>query len=982
MKPLVRYIFCCLIFFVKFTHAQTDGQLIEESLDLKIPFTITQYTTKHGLPQSQVLDIIEKRNGNLIIATANGIVEYNGHEFISFIKDGIYKKSIYVKLFWNEESQMLFGQEIGGGLYQIYPFYKKIGNYSANCFFENLIIGITSEGTVYSTRTDSFNFTKYCETKIKNPKSIVKTKDEIYITSDFGIYKYNIVSKSIIKVSNQSTNALFINDFTKELYFFSGSKIFKKGLGGEQEVLDIGEGSLINEIIFIDSIECFVATTKGLYQIYEEYVDKYTQRSALPSQYIQSLYFSRNDNCLFVGTGEKGLLKLQFKSCYSFTAKQGFGENVSLSSIIRTSDEHTIISGYCCDLYKLGSDTVLPYSSVKNNFASLAEIRDTIYGGTWGDGISLIKNEELVGKIKGINKLPNDFVHAVFQDSQNNIWIGTSNGIAVGKNSTTLKPILTDKISGDIIAFYELKNNSICVGGSKGVFIINKKNKIDLILDEKDGLVGKEVRSFYEDKDGKLWIGTYGGGLYCYYKGKLSCINKMKNAQLSEDAFCLAYDDLGYFYLTSNHGLWRIKLQDLNDFYFGKKNYLVPFYYGEEEGVFNTEFNGGFQNNYLKTTYNHFYFPTLEGIVIVTPEQPVYRTLLPVINKVVSNDTLLVTNDTILDRETFSLEFNFSAVSFAEKNNLYYQYKLDGDKLVDWSPLQKETKVNFKLLPPGKYVFSVRAIDAFNDASPIVASFVFEIKPYFYETTIFQISLLLTLAGLTYLITRKRVINKRKKLKSEQRTGRLVAELELKALQAQMNPHFVFNSLNSIKYFLSTNDYAKADKYIDYFSGLIRKFLDYSNNSLIKIEDEAKMINSYLELEKMRLNNKFDFTILISPAVKNKNIPTFIIQPFIENSIKHGVAPSDKSCLIILKFSLEDNKIICIIDDTGIGREESQKMKLSPKAHKSKGIELVREKISIIEEIHDAHIEVKIIDKKENDVSTGTTIAIEIEDKL
>jgi LytS/YehU family sensor histidine kinase len=197
-----------------------------------------------------------------------------------------------------------------------------------------------------------------------------------------------------------------------------------------------------------------------------------------------------------------------------------------------------------------------------------------------------------------------------------------------------------------------------------------------------------------------------------------------------------------------------------------------------------------------------------------------------------------------------------------------------------------------------------------------------------------------------------------------------------------MNPHFVFNSLNSIKYFLSTNDYAKADKYIDYFSGLIRKFLDYSNNSLIKIEDEAKMINSYLELEKMRLNNKFDFTILISPAVKNKNIPTFIIQPFIENSIKHGVAPSDKSCLIILKFSLEDNKIICIIDDTGIGREESQKMKLSPKAHKSKGIELVREKISIIEEIHDAHIEVKIIDKKENDVSTGTTIAIEIEDKL
>lgn len=984
MKRLKNYIAICLLLCLSLIKldAQTNGQLIEGSLDLKIPFTITQYNTKHGLPQSQVLDIVEKQNGNLIIATANGIVEYDGHKFTSFIKNANYKKSIYTKLFWNEESQLLLGEEIGGRLYQIYPDLKKIGEYTANCFFENMIIGVTSEGDVYTARIDNLSFTKVCETKIKNPRSILKTKNEIFIASEFGVYKYTITSKSLIKLSSQPTYQLHINDFANELYFFCGQKVFKNIAGKEEKLLDIGDGGLIQDIVFIDSIECFIATTKGLYQIYEGYIDKYTQKSALPSQYMQSLYYNKNENCLFVGTGEKGLLKLQFKSCYSFTSKQGFGENVSLSSIIRTSDERTIISGYCCDLYKLGSDTVIPYSNVKNNFASLAEVNDTIYGGTWGDGISLIKNQQLVGKIKGSDKLPNNFVHAVFKDTRNNIWIGTSNGIAFGKNSALVKPIFKDKITGDIICFYELKNKTICIGGSKGVFIINKGNAIERVINEDDGLVGKEVRSFYEDEDGKLWIGTYGGGLYCYYKDKLRCINKMKNAKLSEDAFCLAYDDLGFFFITSNRGLWRVKMQDLNDFYFGKKDYLVPFYYGEEEGIFNTEFNGGFQNNYLKTPYNHFYFPTLEGIVIVTPELPVHRTLWPRINKVVVNDTLLVTKDTVFNREAFSFEFNFSAVSFAEKNNLYYQYKLESGTQVNWSSLQKETKVNFKLLPPGKYVFSVRAIDAFNDPNPMVASFSFEVKPYFYETKIFQILLLFTLAGLTYFITRKRVLNKRKKLEVEQRTCRLVAELELKALQAQMNPHFVFNSLNSIKYFLSTNNKLKADLYIDYFSGLIRKFLDYSNNRLIKIEDEVKMISSYLELEKMRLNNKFDFTIFMSPPVKNKNIPTFIIQPFIENAIKHGIAPSDENCFIVLKFYSEDGKIICVIDDTGIGREASQKMKLSLKTHNSKGIELVREKISIIEEIHKAHIEIKIVDKVENGVSSGTTIIIEIEDKL
>lgn len=962
------YFFSVITFFYcLFLQSQSSGQFIDASQDIKIPFTISQFSTKQGLPQSQVIDLIAKKNGALIISTANGIVEYNGNEFIDFLQSNKYKEHIYTKLIWHEKSQKLFGNELSGNCYLLYPTYIALPKCKSSCLANDSIFSIANNGDIFGASVMNLEFKKLKSTGVINANCLLSHKNNFLIGNHDSLYEFSR--------KNNSTKSLLAGDFTElkpnpydsSLYCLSTRDIYKitnKNILKVFQLQDFNLAQICQDIDFIDDKEFFVATSGGLYQVTPEYADLYSKKSALPSSFLQSLFYNKDENCLFIGTGEKGLLKLQLKNCYSFSSREGFGETSSLSSIIKTKQGEVLIGETLGRLFKLGIDTVYTKENIRASFASLAEIDDIVFAGTWGEGVKLIKDNKIIGTLNSPGNLPNSFVHASFKDKIGRIWIGTSNGIAQGKNIKDISPILTTTIKREIICFYELRNGNICVGGSDGVYIINKENKIIKHIGYELGLEGKEVRCFYEDKEGKLWIGVYNGGLFCYFQNKLTSINKLKNAMLDNDVFCLAKDDYGYFYITSNHGLWRLKESDLNDFYYRKLNYLVPFHYMEEVGILNTEFNGGFQNNYLKTKLSHFYFPSIQGVVIVTPEEPKFRKLNTNINSVFVNDTLFNGINPEFNRNTYSLQFDFSCINFLSKYNVYYQYKLENDKLSDWSSLQKNNSVSFKLLPPGTYTFSVRAIDAFNDKDPQTASFIFSIKAMYYETFWFKALMVLLFLGLTVFVGRLRVQSYRRKSEEKEKTRREIAELELKAIQSQMNPHFVFNSLNSIKYFLSNNDTVTADKYIDHFSFLIRNFLDYTSINFIEIGEEIKILTSYLELEKMRLNNKFDYKIVSNPIYKNTLIPTFLLQPFVENAVKHGFASSQKNHLLVITFDFEINRIICTIDDDGIGIDKSQALKSQNTKRSSKGIALAKEKVSILKETQDMNVEIEVIDKK------------------
>jgi len=205
-------------------------------------------------------------------------------------------------------------------------------------------------------------------------------------------------------------------------------------------------------------------------------------------------------------------------------------------------------------------------------------------------------------------------------------------------------------------------------------------------------------------------------------------------------------------------------------------------------------------------------------------------------------------------------------------------------------------------------------------------------------------------------------------------------EIEQKLLRSQMNPHFIFNSLNSIKSFIIENEPDSAEIYLGKFAKLMRYILDNSRQSFIPLEDEINTLQLYMELEKVRFSNKFDFKINIEPEIdiERTYIPPMLIQPFVENSILHGVTKKKEKGEINIELKKENNLIKCLIIDDGVGREGSSKPK-SSKTRKSLGMQLIKERLELVNQQMAANISVKIIDlKDEAGKASGTKVELNI----
>lgn len=174
-----------------------------------------------------------------------------------------------------------------------------------------------------------------------------------------------------------------------------------------------------------------------------------------------------------------------------------------------------------------------------------------------------------------------------------------------------------------------------------------------------------------------------------------------------------------------------------------------------------------------------------------------------------------------------------------------------------------------------------------------------------------------------------------------------VNQLEQKALSAQMNPHFIFNSLNSIQSFLLYQENEKAEKYLLKFSKLIRSTLTNSRETFISIDQEIDLLKNYVELEQMRFQNKFEFNIKSSSSLSQTLIPPMLIQPFVENAILHGLAKRPQNGQLDIEFSKSIDTIVVKISDNGVGLMHEKKSKYS--THRSFGTEITKERMAIYE---------------------------------
>jgi len=225
------------------------------------------------------------------------------------------------------------------------------------------------------------------------------------------------------------------------------------------------------------------------------------------------------------------------------------------------------------------------------------------------------------------------------------------------------------------------------------------------------------------------------------------------------------------------------------------------------------------------------------------------------------------------------------------------------------------------------------------------------------------------------------VANRRRALKKEEeklKLNRKLYEMETKVIKAQMNPHFMFNSLNTIQQFIITNENEKAQYYLSKFSRLVRKLLEHTTKDNISLADEIDLLNRYLEIESLRFNNVFKYDIVTDKKIDTAKtfIPHFLIQPFAENAIWHGLLAKGGDKNLHISFELvNEHKIICIIDDNGIGRKNSELQRDSEK--KSLAINFIQQRLDLINKTMKGDYKINIIDKvDEKGNSEGTKIVI------
>lgn len=325
------------------------------------------------------------------------------------------------------------------------------------------------------------------------------------------------------------------------------------------------------------------------------------------------------------------------------------------------------------------------------------------------------------------------------------------------------------------------------------------------------------------------------------------------------------------------------------------------------------------------------------------------------------------------------LDIHFQGLSYPTDYNIKYSYRIDGS-LNRWTPIGKNKIINISNLASGKYTLKIKEGDI-NSNSPVKQLTIIVSTPFykriwflFLSGTLF--SLLMLVLNSWRIKTRYRKENEELKIKKQ------FAELELKALHAQMNPHFMFNSLNSIKSYILKAEPKLAAEYLSNFAHLIRMILQNSKEKTISLSQEMETLLLYIELEKVRFENKFqvDYKIDSSLDINTVQVPPMILQPYVENSIWHGLMNRHEEGKLLLYIEQNNEQIHCIIHDNGIGRTAAGKIKKeADKKYKSLGMRITQDRIALMNKLDFIGISTETVDLfSEEGTPIGTKVIIKI----
>jgi ligand-binding sensor domain-containing protein len=915
------------------------------------------YTTDDGLPDNTVFKIHEDTYGRVWFATYSGRFAYYVHTTDSVypIKANEKLTSIVKTLptdFIFDSKDTLYVSIDRKGYLKIYPPYYdvvKTYQYASNCFFikkieenkylygKSYIHAMPSASSIplvfdnandlalnhtdTSTQIRTFGGAIYLSNS--NNKIVVSTGKNVFeIRNNHFHYFKNTNANFDTTYSIITTNI----DSQNRLWLNTlGKGTYLSSLKGEKTNLSFLEEMSVTSTFQDNSKGLWFSTLEdGLFYIPTLEFKFYNKESGLSADKIFAI--SKQKNKLICLASDYSFNDIDLTD-FSIKHRQNV-DNSSFWNIKSFGNEY-VVCGSPALIFDTHSKDGVPIYYKDKELKQFLRMKDSenfdsehLLGCEYG---TLYLIDKKTGFAKEIVKdLPTIFSICKVGDK---IYLGTKTGVYnYTKNKLVFLgdsiPLLKSRIDDIMYANHQL---FIATKGN-GVLIFDEFNSIASYT-EREGLASNMAKFLTSDSDGNVWVGTNRGISRLkkidnnHYK--VNTINLSEGLVSSEINQLLVHDTLLFF--ATNKGLGQLN---------------------------------------IKEAFN-------EGVVI-----PTYIEGLSVNSVKYKFDASLDLNY----HQNF-IQITYRGINVKTEGRILYKYRLEGLDS-SWT-FSKNTFVQYTTLPPGNYKFVVYSLNADGQITASPAEITFSISAPFWKTWWFYAALLAFIFIFIYFIYKKRIqiIQQQEQEKTEM--NKRISESELKALRAQMNPHFMFNAINSIQNFVVKNDSRSAQKYLTKFARLIRSVLENSKHDLVRLNKEVEALELYVELEALRASFCFDYEIIIEDSLNAENlfIPPMIIQPYIENAILHGIMPlSERRGKLDIKFSKNGSVLKCIIDDNGIGRKKAKEIKERKQlSHQSMGMTVTQDRIDILNKQNNNLLtKVAVIDKVVNDSAVGTTVEITI----
>lgn len=465
----------------------------------------------------------------------------------------------------------------------------------------------------------------------------------------------------------------------------------------------------------------------------------------------------------------------------------------------------------------------------------------------------------------------------------------------------------------------------------------------------------------YDPSHETLWIGSDGGGIIALYKDTAFTVKGTEGLSIND----LHLEDKTLLVAT-NQGAKLIKINP------DVISSQVVETYGIREGLPSVETQA------ITSDKGAIYVGSAMGLAKISKQEAYFNYRHPQLYfSGLEVDEVPLPPDTSYTMQgvPYQLSFSFVGLSFKSLGDIRYFYQLKG---VDDQVMQtSDRQVRYTNLSSGKYTFTVLAEDNNQQRSEINTVNI-TIHSNFWQQFMPVIITMIAVTFVLWVFYRWRLHRHRQQAEQENAINRQFAELELQALQAQMNPHFVFNSLSAIQYFIAANEKQRADNYLSKFAMLMRQFLESSKTRYLNLHQELHLIRLYIELEQMRFPNRFEAEVTVAPDINPHTtlIPTMLLQPFVENAINHGLFHKMANGKLSLNITKNENQmLICTLKDNGVGRAAAKGIQQKAgKAYRSRAMQITSERLHALRVIEGYDLRIKVTDLENQDGSAAGTL--------